>query len=136
MQESELRKIFNAKIEAKIVKKNGETSIRAGFTSATTFEKFKQWFNQKEFNKGCYYCGTTNERSFELYKLRPYATRGGKRGKRLELDRRDAFKPYDNLENLVWCCYWCNNAKTNFFSEEEFKPIGLAIGEVLKNISK
>jgi hypothetical protein len=28
-------------------------------------------------------------------------------------------------------CYWCNNAKTDEFTAEEFKPIGEAIGAAL-----
>ena len=62
------------------------------------------------------------------------ATRGGKRGKRLELDRVNPNLPYDNLDNIVWCCYWCNNAKSNFFTNDEFLPIANAIGNVLRNI--
>jgi hypothetical protein len=59
---------------------------------------------------------------------------GGKRGKRLEIDRKDPFMAYDNLDNIVWCCYWCNNAKSNFFNETEFKPIALAIGNSIRKI--
>lgn len=110
----------------------------AGFLE-TTFAQFEQWYDEKEFLKGCYYCGTTNEISNKLYLsqrcgLRPDATRGGKRGRRLELDRKDPNQPYDILKNIVWCCYWCNNAKSNFFTEEEFKPIAVAIGASLANI--
>ena len=135
MTDKELEKIFKQK-KQKINKKTGK--ITAGFLT-TTFVEFKKWFNQINFDKGCYYCGTTNSKSFELYQLqrsgkRFDATRGGKRGKRLEIDRKDPNKTYDNLENLVWCCYWCNNAKSNFFSEIEFKPIAEAIGSVLKKI--
>jgi len=112
--------------------------ITAGFIAAT-FSDFKLWFKLDEFHKGCHYCGTTNQKSAELYLLqrsgrRPDATRGGKRGKRLELDRKDPFKPYDDLSNLVWCCYWCNNAKSNFFTEQEFRPIAKAIGEAIAKI--
>ncbi len=41
--------------------------------------------------------------------------------------------PY-NSKNCVFACYWCNNAKTDAFDEEQFKEIGLAIGEVIKKI--
>jgi len=129
MENSELKKIFTNKKQR--VDKNGK--IIQGFKQ-TTFEQFLDWFNAEDFNKGCHYCGTSNERCSELYHLRPEATRGGKRGKRLELDRKNPIEPYDNLENLVWCCYWCNNAKSNFFTQIEFKKIAIAIGEVLKTI--
>lgn len=134
MEREALKKIFDAKRQK--TDKNGK--IVQGFRT-TSFEQFCNWFNLEIFKKGCHYCGTTNERSFELYqmqrnKVRPDATRGGKRGKRLEIDRKNPFESYDNLDNIVWCCYWCNNAKSNFFTEEEFKPIAQAIGEALKKI--
>ncbi|MBK6483549.1 MAG: hypothetical protein IPG01_10550 [Chitinophagaceae bacterium] len=134
METKELERIFKSKQQ----KKNKKDKIIPGLVT-TKFEHFEKWFDEKEFQKGCYYCGTTSERSHELYEmqrngLRPDGTRGGKRGKRLELDRRDPFQPYDNLDNVVWCCYWCNNSKSNFFTEEEFQPIAIAIGDALKKI--
>jgi len=135
MLTEELRKIFQQKRE-----KVDRTTLKitAGF-QATNFDQFRKWFKKDEFDLGCHYCGTTNEQSLKLYNMqragvRPDATRGGKRGKRLELDRKDPFKPYDSLDNLVWCCYWCNNAKSNFFTYEEFKPIAIEIGKALKYI--
>lgn len=110
MLKEDLQKIFNQKKE-KIDKKT--LKISAGFKT-TQFEQFHQWFKKEEFDLGCHYCGTTNEQSLKLYELqrsgkRPDATRNGKRGKRLELDRKDPCKVYDDLDNIVWCCYWCNN---------------------------
>ena len=134
MTDKELLTIYNQKKKKKL--SNGQ--IIQGFDK-TTFQSFKDWFESSNFENGCYYCGTTNDKSFEIYQMqrtniRFDATRGGKRGKRLELDRRDPTKDYDDLHNIVWCCYWCNNAKTNFFSEKEFQLIGEAIGAVLKKI--
>ena len=133
MTRKELKKIFDSKKE-KIVKGN----LQAGFKKST-FEDFENWFSLETFEKGCHYCGTTNQTSYRLFVMqrngeRPDATRGGKRSKRLELDRLNAFEHYDNLANIVWCCYWCNNAKSNFFSENEFRPIAKAIGEALQKI--
>ena len=134
MTKNELRLIFSQKKQ----KTNPKGKITAGFVNIT-FDQFQEWFNEDDFNRGCFYCGITNDRSYQLYQMqrlgeRPDATRGGKRGKRLELDRCDPNQPYDNLENIVWCCYWCNNAKSNFFTQNEFAPIARAIGEVLRNI--
>lgn len=138
MIEKELEKIFKQKKQKTECKPNGKIVITPGFVNATV-DEFLEWFKNSNFEKGCHYCGTTNEKSFELYQLqrtgkRHDATRGGKRSKRLELDRKDPSQPYDNLKNVVWCCYWCNNAKSNFFSQEEFEPIAKAIGEVIKAI--
>lgn len=130
MTEKELEEIFRGK-KQRVNKTTGK--VKPGFV-LTQFTDFQDWYNQETFDDGCHYCGTSNERSFEIYTLRPGATRGGKRGRRLELERKEPNQPYDNLDNLVWCCYWCNNAKSNFFSEEEFRPIANAIGEALNNI--
>jgi hypothetical protein len=143
MTKEELKIIFNQKkqkTERKISKKGiVREKLIAGF-NLTTFDQFyNNWFNKDHFEKGCSYCGTTNKTSVALYKiqregLRPDATRGGKRGKRLELDRVDPNLPYDNLNNIVWCCYWCNNAKSNFFTKDEFLPIANEIGKAIKKI--
>jgi hypothetical protein len=135
MEYNELKKIFNNK-KQRVDKKTSK--IYAGFLKVKYLD-FLNWFNIEVFLKGCYYCGTTNETSFKLYEmqrknLRPDATRGGKRSKRLEIDRKNPILPYDDLSNLVWCCYWCNNAKSNFFTEKEFQPIAKAIGEAIGNI--
>lgn len=129
-----MQKIFKAK-QQKVDKKGKPV---AGFKDIS-FEQFYDWFDIEVFKKGCYYCGTTNDRSFELYQMqrnnvRPDATRGGKRGRRLEIDRKNPFESYDKLNNIVWCCYWCNIAKSNFFTEEEFTPIALVIGKVLRDL--
>ncbi|HEX8332578.1 MAG TPA: hypothetical protein VF622_08140 [Segetibacter sp.] len=136
MEKSKLIEIFKQKKQ----RKDKKGRIVAGFFDKTK-DDFCNWFNSDAFACGCYYCGTLNEESYKLYQLqrmgiRPDATRGGKRGKRLEIDRRNPFEPYDNLENIVWCCYWCNNAKSNFFTEEEFKPIAINIGMALKKVLK
>ncbi len=133
MDRETLKKIFDSKKRRETISKKGKITIKPGFEKRT-FEEFEKWFDVEVFKMGCKYCGTTNERSHELYKLRPNATRGGKRGKRLELDRIDPFKPYDDLDNIVWCCYWCNNAKSNFFTVAEFDAIGSAIKKVLTGI--
>src|SRR5690606_36325471 len=130
---AERKKIFDQKKQ-----KISKGKIIAGFVNAT-FDQFEVWYNEDNFQQGCHYCGTTNTQSLHLFNMqregtRPDATRGGRRGKRLELDRRDPNQPYDNLHNVVWCCYWCHNAKTNFFTEEEFRPIAAVIGRILRTI--
>lgn len=129
MDEELLLKIYRAKYR----KKDKEGNSIASFQT-TTFEQFHSWFKQEEYDKGCVYCGITHEQTIALAKLRPKATRGGKRCNRLELDRRNPFQPYDDLDNLAWCCYWCNNAKSNFFNPNEFESIGKAIGAALNKI--
>jgi 5-methylcytosine-specific restriction endonuclease McrA len=55
--------------------------------------------------------------------------RGGRRGKRLEVDRMISDQPY-SPENCVLACYPCNNAKSDVFTYEEFVEIGKTIGRV------
>jgi len=37
---------------------------------------------------------------------------------------------YSIMKNLVYSCYWCNNAKTDTFKYEEFLEIGKEIEKV------
>ena len=91
---------------------------------------FQEWYESK---MGCCdYCGLTSNESLILFYNYPNSTRGGRRGKRLELDRIDpTIKDYgQDIRNLALACYWCNNAKTNYFTFEEFKRIGEKIKEI------
>jgi hypothetical protein len=93
---------------------------------------FKTWYESQ--NGCCSYCGVTSAESLLLFNAYPHSTRGGKRGKRLELDRKNpSIKCYgEDINNLALVCYWCNNAKTNYFTFEEFKIIGQSIIEIQK----
>jgi len=93
------------------------------------FWDFYDWV--KTTKEACHYCGITKE---ELYRLHLIGidNKRSTRGKTLEIDRKVANESYSNLTNLVYCCYWCNNAKTDTFSEEEFMIIGKAISHVWK----
>jgi hypothetical protein len=55
------------------------------------------------------------------------------RGKSLEIDRKQAELPYSNIQNLVLACYWCNNAKTDTFTEQEFQQLGQVIKRIWVN---
>lgn len=137
MTESELKTYFNGK-KQRIDARSGK--LIKGFVR-TTFVDFEAWIGPLGIPGQCHYCGISGEQCARLFQMqvmgpRYNATRGGKRGRRRELDRRDASMDYDDLNNLVWCCYSCNNAKSNFFSEEEFMPVAKAIGQVLQSILK
>lgn len=94
--------------------------------------EFNQWY--KEQNGCCTYCGLTTSESLQLFQRYPETTRGGKRGRSLELDRiNPSIRSYgDDIQNLALACYWCNKAKTNYFAFEEFKIIGKTINEIQK----
>ncbi len=94
-----------------------------------SFWEFKKWY--EESNKECYYCGITDSQLQELHNSGKELTKRN-RGKKLEIERLEPNEPYENIENLVFSCYWCNNAKTDTFSPEEFKGIGKEIGKTWK----
>lgn len=89
-----------------------------------SFKDFYEWYIQKE--KKCHYCGITEEKiNILLTHEKLKTSRIDKRGKKLELDRKvnTPNREYD-INNLEYACYWCNNAKTDSFTEVEFKKVG------------
>lgn len=94
------------------------------------FWHFKQWMETTP--KQCYYCEITEEQINELWQKYPELTKRT-RGRKLEIDRKKPNEAYDNKENLVLCCYWCNNAKTDTFTEDEFRKVGQVIKAIWRN---
>jgi hypothetical protein len=93
------------------------------------FWDFYIWHNKAE--KQCYYCGITPDELNHLHEI-GIVNKRETRGRVLELDRKKPNEPYSDLNNLTYSCYWCNNAKTDTFTEDEFKLIGQAIRQVWK----
>jgi len=98
-------------------------------------EVFKHKLSKDQFKvfekiKNCFYCGTSLAQIDDLAS-QDLLFKKTERGFSLELDRKSPNMEYSN-DNCVMACYWCNNAKTDEFSAEEFAPIGKAIGEVFK----
>ncbi len=90
---------------------------------------FKRWYETAD--KTCHYCGITNQELESLWEKFPTLTKRN-RGRKLEIDRKEPNLPYNMIDNLVFSCYWCNNAKTDTFSETEFKEIGKIINQIWK----
>jgi 5-methylcytosine-specific restriction endonuclease McrA len=93
------------------------------------FWDFYKWYKSTE--QHCHYCKITQAQIDKLHIL-GLNNKRTTRGRTLEIDRKIADESYSNITNLVYSCYWCNNAKTDTFTEEEFKIIGLAIGTIWK----
>jgi len=92
-------------------------------------KEFIKWYVEKEIKKCCY-CGCTEGQLGKFFKATD-SKRYKTRGKSLEIERiADEKYTEDNCE---LACYWCNNAKSDVFSAEEFAPIGKAIGDVIKS---
>jgi hypothetical protein len=95
----------------------------------------KESYDQLINSKKCHYCQADESAFKALFNSHQIKTKRA-RGFNFEIDRLDPNKDY-SVDNCVSSCYWCNNAKTDEFSEEEFKPVGNAIREVwLKRLNK
>jgi 5-methylcytosine-specific restriction endonuclease McrA len=93
------------------------------------FAAFYSWYISQE--RICTYCGITESNIENLLDANLLATkRIATRGKKLELDRRRHDASYSDLDNLTLACYWCNNAKTDTFTAEEFKDVGQAFARI------
>jgi hypothetical protein len=76
----------------------------------------------------CYYCGITPHGITAMADL-GVLNKKKDRGWKLEIDRLDSNLEY-RPDNTVMCCYWCNNAKTDEFTPDEFMEIAKAIRKV------
>jgi hypothetical protein len=120
----ELRPIRQGMAKAKNIHRNKK--IRT-----TKLMDFYQRY--EKLSRQCEYCGVKEEELALLNKDEQMINKRTTRGRTLELDRKKPNEPYDNLDNLVMCCYWCNNAKTDTFTHDEFKIVGEAISSIWKN---
>lgn len=50
-----------------------------------------------------------------------FSKRFHKRGRTLEIDRKNAVTNEYSTENCVLACYFCNNDKSDIFTHEEYK---------------
>ena len=101
--------------------------IKNVFPALMPMEAFKLLENTTQ----CYYCEITTTQIVELGnngKLRKKNLRGWS----LEIDRKNPNLDYF-VDNCVMACYWCNNAKTDEFTAEEFKEIAKGIKKVWSN---
>jgi 5-methylcytosine-specific restriction endonuclease McrA len=119
--EKELREFISAVRQIWRVKMKGDTS--------TSFYDFFNWYCKTE--EKCCHCGITQEQINSLFSNNLVKTkRTITRGRKLEIERVAPNEKYNNLDNLKYSCYWCNNAKTDEFNDEEFRPIGQEIKKV------
>ena len=91
------------------------------------FWDFYNWYLTAD--KKCYYCKLTEKKLAKLHEI-GIVNKRKTRGQKLEIDRKIANEEYQNISNLTYSCYWCNNAKTDTFTEDEFIKIGKTIGLV------
>ena len=93
-------------------------------------EEFKQLVDPQAGELACEYCELTERDFHQLTECGLIRTkRLSTRGNTLEFDCRDPEQGYTR-DNVALCCYWCNNAKTDEFTSDEFKPVALALAAV------
>jgi hypothetical protein len=90
------------------------------------YEGFKDFITSRN---ECEYCHITVEKIKALIDAQLLNKKKDTRGWSLEIDRKKPNYEYTK-ENCVWCCYWCNNAKTDEFSYDEYKKIGKVIESI------
>lgn len=100
---------------------------------ANYVQNFESVYPEKDFAKlledeHCHYCQITLDQIGELAR-RKRLYKKNERGWTLEIDRLNSNYEYTS-KNCVMACYWCNNAKTDEFTKEEFKIIGEAIHSI------
>jgi len=74
----------------------------------------------------CHYCNIPEDTVLMAWK-QIYGQ--DKRGRRLEIDRKDNSKDY-SLNNCVLACAPCNIAKGSLFTYKEFEKVGKAVQKV------
>lgn len=121
-------KAINKNILRKVLNTPGVEIVKDNFTIDKN--KFILKFVERQT---CAYC---NSGLMDL--LRFYAIKNPKRGRGLswEIDRKDPVRGYEE-NNYAFVCYYCNNAKSDVFTESEFrKTVGPAIGQTISDVLK
>ncbi len=95
-------------------------------------QEFREMYfkDHESARRRCCYCGITEDKIQKLVNNNQIHTkRYYSRGKTMVVDRIKPNDPYEH-DNIKLTCYWCNNAKSDEFSAEEFIKIGQKIQEI------
>lgn len=131
INEISIKEIYNKikKIESNNISLINDLEIDyvKSFNSVLSESAFIKLINMER----CNYCGISKTEIGLLGKKRKLYKKS-LRGWTLEIDRLNSNYEYFP-ENCVPACYWCNNAKTDEFTQSEFEEIGKVIKEIWKN---
>ena len=105
---------------------------KEGMSGFIDFADFESWYQDIVSDKSCKYCGLKERDSqklvhngiltslrFPIYKI---TSQGVNRGYWLEIDKKDPKGLYSR-QNCNPACYFCNNDKSDVFSDTEYKEI-------------
>jgi len=119
--------IYHPKPISKL-RENYNRRRREGKDGFGSLNEFIMWYSAQD--KKCHYCEIEEKTVQELvcsgylvskrFPSDHRLTRGRSRGVWLELDRKNPLGLYSE-ENCVLCCYFCNNDKSDIFTEEEYR---------------
>lgn len=90
-------------------------------TKELQFESSKvmyKWYKNQD--RKCYYCGTEEWVVADLFENKILDTKRS-RGKSLEIERKNSISNDYSIENCVLACHICNNTKSDFITENDFK---------------
>lgn len=108
-----------------------ENQYVKNFEDVFSLHDFERFVNGRDSVPRCAYCNI-NESIINELANKEKIFKKSQRGYSFEIDRKNSNKEYSK-ENCVLSCYWCNNAKTDEFTYEEFKEIGKSIEKIWKN---
>lgn len=104
-----------------------KAKVREGISGFNSYEDFRNWYDTKD--KHCYYCGLTERESQQIvhdgiltsnrFPFQGLIKQGVNRAYWLETDRKNPKGIYSR-ENCVLTCYFCNNDKSDVFTEEQY----------------
>ena len=109
------------------LKKWYKSKVRKNQSGFQDYDDFIEWYNIKD--KNCYYCGLSEQDSQQIvhkglltsnrFPLGGKTSPGVNRGYWLEIDRKNPKGIYSK-ENCELTCYYCNNDKSDVFSDEQY----------------
>jgi 5-methylcytosine-specific restriction endonuclease McrA len=109
------------------LKKEFKKVYRQRFGERLQEAQFAEFFRSADH---CYYCKITLTQLKDLSERKLIKTkRKYIKGKSLEIDKKDPNGFYE-IDNMVLCCYWCNNAKTDEYTAEEFLEVSRGVKSV------
>ena len=103
---------------------------KEGISGFDNKNDFYDWYEENVKDGKCHYCDLTERECQEIihkglltslrFPIYKNSSQGVNRGYWLEIDRRNPTGLYSK-ENCVPCCYFCNNDKSDVFTEEQYK---------------
>lgn len=116
-----------------------------GISSFENFYDFKEWYQENVQDKSCFYCGITEKQSQKIihegiltslrFPIYGVFSKGVNRGYWLEIDRKNPTGFYSR-ENCVPSCYFCNNDKSDVFTDDQYGKYIIDRGRFLVNLPR